>query len=180
MLREAGVNANRRQLTNTKFINLTGDLAELNESFDFVNSFIVFQHIPCVRGQRLFWQLVQRIKPGGIGVVHITYSKSAYGETPFGYWLSSSIIYPMTLIEEFRYFRPILRIIGMRRLKSLLRRKPKTRNRQMQMNAYTLNPLLHLLQVDGVRRVHLEFTDHGGELGAVLFFQKAIDDGYRF
>ena len=42
----------------------------------------------------------------------------------------------------------------------------------MQMNPYNLSELGFLLQSAGIRRFHADFTDHGGELGVFLFFQK--------
>ena len=39
------------------------------------------------------------------------------------------------------------------------------------MNAYGATEVLFLLQSRGVHRVHVEFTDHGGELGLFLFFR---------
>ena len=46
--------------------------------FDLVHSFIVFQHIAPERGKTLFARLIQRIAPGGVGAIHVLYSKSAY------------------------------------------------------------------------------------------------------
>ncbi len=45
----------------------------------------------------------------------------------------------------------------------------------MQMNPYNLREILFCLQRFGVQRFYAEFTDHGGELGVFLFFQKPID-----
>ena len=42
----------------------------------------------------------------------------------------------------------------------------------MQMNAYDLNSVLLIAQRNGVLSCHLEFTDHDGELGVLMFFQK--------
>ena len=45
---------------------------------------------------------------------------------------------------------------------------------EMQMNAYHMNEVLFLIQRAGVRRFHAELTDHGGELGVIIFFQKSL------
>jgi hypothetical protein len=42
---------------------------------------------------------------------------------------------------------------------------------EMQMNAYGATELMFLIQQLGVNRVHIEFTDHGGELGLFFFFR---------
>jgi hypothetical protein len=48
----------------------------------------------------------------------------------------------------------------------------------MQMNDYHLNPLFRILQEAGIRRFHVELTDHGGAYGAILYFQKRDRDHY--
>jgi hypothetical protein len=42
---------------------------------------------------------------------------------------------------------------------------------EMQMNYYNLSELTFVLQRAGVRWFHTELTDHGGALGAFLYFQ---------
>jgi hypothetical protein len=41
----------------------------------------------------------------------------------------------------------------------------------MLMSAYGATEVMFMLQKSGVQRVHVEFTDHGGELGMFLFFR---------
>ena len=41
--------------------------------FDFINSFIVFQHIVPGKGWAIFRDLLGRLNPGGIGAIHFTY-----------------------------------------------------------------------------------------------------------
>jgi hypothetical protein len=43
---------------------------------------------------------------------------------------------------------------------------------EMLMFPHRLNDLLFSAQQAGARTCHLEFTDHGGELGVFLFFQR--------
>jgi hypothetical protein len=43
---------------------------------------------------------------------------------------------------------------------------------EMQMNCYRLNDLFFMVQQTGATGMHCEFTDHGGELGVVLYFQR--------
>ncbi len=40
----------------------------------------------------------------------------------------------------------------------------------MQMNSYGINEILFSMQCLGIPRSHIEFTNHGGELGIFLFF----------
>jgi len=39
------------------------------------------------------------------------------------------------------------------------------------MNEYSLNAVLKIVHDAGARQVHVELTDHGGHLGAALFFR---------
>ena len=43
---------------------------------------------------------------------------------------------------------------------------------EIQMNPYNVNELFFKLQSVGIHKFHVEFTDHGGELGLFLYFQK--------
>ena len=38
------------------------------------------------------------------------------------------------------------------------------------MNPYNMNEILFLMQCQGVQRIYIEFSDHGGELGVFIFF----------
>ena len=42
---------------------------------------------------------------------------------------------------------------------------------EMQMHFYNLSELTYILHTAGVRQVHSELTDHGGAVGAVMFFR---------
>jgi SAM-dependent methyltransferase len=119
------------------------------EAFDLVHSFIVFQHIPCPRGLAIIEELLGRLRDGGVGVLHLTY-----------------------------FNEPPARNSPLRRFARAARRLLRLGSPQMQMNAYDLNPILLALQRAGVRRLHLEYTDHGGCYGVLLFFQKRGDDRY--
>ena len=44
----------------------------------------------------------------------------------------------------------------------------------MQMNPYNVTEMLFIMQSAGILRFQTEFTDHGGELGLFVFFQKPI------
>jgi hypothetical protein len=59
----------------------------------------------------------------------------------------------------------------LRKIKGLVKKKVLM-DPEIQMNPYHLNELFFLVQSSGVHRLHVEFTNHGGELGVFLFFQK--------
>jgi 2-polyprenyl-3-methyl-5-hydroxy-6-metoxy-1,4-benzoquinol methylase len=71
VLREADANAKRLNLTNVEWMD-AGRLAELHGLYDLVISFYVFQHIPSREGERIFATLVDGLRPGGVGAIHLT------------------------------------------------------------------------------------------------------------
>lgn len=50
-------------------------LSNLSGMFDFINSYIVLQHIPPERGYRIISALLKHLKNGGIGSLQFTYAK---------------------------------------------------------------------------------------------------------
>ncbi len=43
---------------------------------------------------------------------------------------------------------------------------------EMKMYRYELNRVIAMIQEEGVKDLHAEFTDHGGEWGVILYFRK--------
>jgi 2-polyprenyl-3-methyl-5-hydroxy-6-metoxy-1,4-benzoquinol methylase len=162
MLAEAGRNCAARGIVNALFTKSSDDLALVPGMFDLVHSFIVFQHIPTSRGIRLLELLLARLQAGGLAAVHLTYSKTSFrssgGKSPLA-------------------GRPVaatLQRLG-RQVERTLRRSIRG-NRyadpEMQMNFYDANSLLFRIQDLGVREAFVEFTDHGGALGTMLYLRK--------
>ena len=148
MLEQAQKNCSEHNLANVELVLSDDELNSVTETFEFVHSALVFQHIPVDRGRLILQRLLTRIKPGGVGAVQVLYSKSIY-ESSFG-------------VEP-----PLAKLKWYQRRKS----EVKSTTLQMQMNPYNVNELLFLLQGQGVKNFHAKFTDHGGELGIFLYFQ---------
>ena len=146
MLLEAKRNCEERQLHNVALMASDDVLSTLTETFDLIHSYIVFQHIPVQRGRTLFVELLKHLRPGGVGAIHLTYSKSSYAST---HGLGPSPDRSPVPLDTLR---------------------PTSEDPEMQMNPYNINELLFSMQRLGFTRTHIEFTDHGGELGAFLFF----------
>lgn len=155
MLLEAKKNCDEHGIDNVQLLKSDDELSLLTRQFDLIHSFIVFQHIPPERGRAIFGRLLQHIPAGGVGAIHFSYSKTQYENT---HGLAPDMP------------EPAMPTIGQMRVSS----QPLTpgADPEMQMNPYHLNELLFLLQKAGVSRLHAEFTDHAGELGVFLFFQK--------
>jgi len=154
MLAEASKNCHERSVTNVSFFKSDDDLSQVSGKFDLVHSFIVFQHIPTARGEKLFEKLVERVQSGGVGILHLTYAKNRKIGRREKIKTALKTKFPLLVnIENLRNGRPFVAPV-------------------MQMNPYNVNCLLFILQTHGVTTTHLEFTDHGGELGIVIYFLK--------
>ncbi len=166
MLAEARRVCGERGLANVSLLPSDDTLSSVTQRFDLVHSCIVLQHIDIVRGRQLFRRLVDLVADGGCGALQVTYGKryhaGSFGQPPprpvpppaprkgWRSWISSHAAQPQpTDVPSEIHGDP-----------------------SMQMNAYNLSELMFVLQSAGVLSLHLEFTDHGGELGVFLFFSK--------
>lgn len=151
MLRKAQDRCDQAGIKNLSLIKGNDDLSTVEGKFDFVTTFIVLQHIPVSRGEVLFRRLLDLVKEGGVGALHITYSRVGVGPDP--------------VRDNNFVVRP--------------ERDPDAPP-QMEMNAYDLNRLFHWMQEEaGIRRFHVEFTNHGGTYGIMVFFRKTSDGTYE-
>lgn len=150
MLNEARRNCASFRLNNVRLLLSDDELTGLTGEYDLVHSYIVFQHIPPERGRVILRRLLDFIAPGGMGAIHVLYGKRIHAET-----------YGMPPPKSGNG------------LPSLMKRVlAPDADPEMQMNPYLLNEFLFLLQSAGVHRLHIEYTDHGGELGVFIFFRK--------
>ena len=154
MLEEARRNSAARKTTNIEWVN-SGDLTEVAGKFDFVHSFIVFQHIPPARGLVLLARLVDLMAPNGIACLQFLYHK----DTPPLKQFLGKIRVNVPLAHNFA---------------NLLYGKPFN-TPLMQKNAYDLNSILNLLQKKGCGGCHIRLEGTGEFQGAVVFFQKRPD-----
>jgi SAM-dependent methyltransferase len=146
MLEEARRNCDERQLRNVRLLQSDDYLSTLPETFDLIQSFIVFQHIPVARGRTILSHLLRRLSPGGVAAIHLTYSKTRFAATHGA---------PPSELPSPPAAAPVI---------------PGKGDPQIQMNSYNMNEILFLMQCQGVKQCHLDFSDHGGELGVFLFF----------
>ncbi|MBL8350009.1 MAG: class I SAM-dependent methyltransferase [Burkholderiaceae bacterium] len=146
MLEEARRNQAAAGLTNLTWLLSDDQLSRVHGHFDMVHSCITFQHIEIPRGRQLFARLLERLTPGGIAAIQITYAKLAFADS-FGQpprRMMPSVPLPAPGVDP-----------------------------EMQMNPYALGELAFLLQQRGMSGFYADFTDHGGELGVFLFAQAA-------
>lgn len=154
MINEAKRNCESVSVRNVMFLRSDDNLSQLNERYDLIHSYIVFQHLPVHRGEAIFKRLLQRLENGGVCVVHFTYAKRSRIAIAIS-WVKSHIPTAKNFINLIRgrpFFAP-----------------------QMAMYSYDLNRLLFLVQQQQIRDFYAEYTDHGGELGILLYFRKDGD-----
>ena len=121
-------------------------------TFDFIHSYIVFQHIPPARGEAIAARLLERLEPGGVAAFHFSYRTPISSIQRFMRWARLSIPFAAATAN-------------------LLRGRPAS-NPYMQVYEYNTARLLELFRAAGCDQAHLEFTDHGGVLGAFFYLRK--------
>jgi len=175
MLNEARKNCEKYSATNVDLRKSDDDLSEVRGEFDLVHSCIVFQHIPFIRGRQIFSNLLSYLKDGGVCAIQLTYAKSIYKDT-LGIAPSSSSLPPPNnhlLFRSKAFMRKLLGAMKPKgRKKTTDHQRPVHSDPEMQMNSYDLNVVFFIIQSMGIETIHVEFTDHGGELGTWLFFKK--------
>ena len=190
MIDEARRNRDAQGLTNVELLVCDDGLSQLSGSFDLVHSFIVFQHIDIPFGRQLFRRLIELLSPGGIAVLHVTYGKTSHAEhfgqpptprsaprpaapAPVASVPEPAAGAPRTLKSIGRWTAPNVPLP----VADAAHDQPQAQaDPQMNMNPYNLSELVFLMQSAGITRFHASMTDHGGELGVVLYFSKPAND----
>lgn len=153
MLREADRNARRMQLSNVEWVP-AANLAELGGRYDLVQSSLVFQHIPVREGERIFATLLRGLRPGGVGVIHVTLRPS-HPLAGLFHWTMKTVPLAYNLLN--------------------LARGRNWSYPHMQMNSYSLNRLGRLLADAGIAEWHTRFlsgTTWRAHDGAIIVFRK--------
>jgi SAM-dependent methyltransferase len=162
MLETARANAQECAATNVSFVQGDDALSRVTGSFDFIHSFIVFQHIPPERGVAIFRRQIELLDADGVGALHFTY---AFGST-------MPPLRRLVIAAQNRI--PLVNASS-----NVLRGRPRGEP-AMQMNEYNVNQLLKILQESGCHDVHLRFSETSvrghGFYGVTLFFRKRQHD----
>jgi SAM-dependent methyltransferase len=173
MLAKAREHERRLSIDNATFAKADDVLSTVAGPFDFINTYIALQHIPPERGERLIRRLIDLLRDSGVGALHLTYSNSNHrhdGMEPPPRGVRATIV---------AFIRTLMRpaVSACRRLAIALG-ITASREPIMLMCNYHLNRVFHFLQQGGVRRMVVQFTDHGGFYGIVLLFRKDPEQGY--
>jgi trans-aconitate methyltransferase len=117
-----------------------------------VHSYIVLQHIPLRSGEALVERLLDRLRPGGVGALHVTFARRASLLRKAVHWSRANVAPLNPLIN---------RLQGRRRNDPL-----------MQMNDYDLGGLLSRLKDRGIGETWIELAENGGQYSALLLFRR--------
>ena len=127
-------------------------MTRLTGTFDFIHSYIVLQHVPPERGERICAALLQKLRPGGIAALHVTY------RTPLSH--------RQRILRWGRSGTPLVGAVA-----NLVKRRPVSAP-YMELYEYDLAAIFELFRASGCTKVHSRFTDHGGLLGALVVGRK--------
>ena len=155
MLSECRANCRAAGVHNVSLGKSDDRLSAASGEYDLVHSFIVFQHIPARRGERLVSKLLEHLRRDGVAVLHFVYGWEATLRQRIAYWI--------------RHHIPLAHAFMNR-----LRRKPVS-DPKMQMNVYDTNRLFRRFAEAGTRILHTEFVRHGAHLGVVFYLCKQND-----
>jgi ubiquinone/menaquinone biosynthesis C-methylase UbiE len=151
MIKESKENCKKQSINNIQFIQSDDNLSLLNDKFNFLHSYIVFQHISPNRGMKIFQNLIKNLENGGIGVVHFIYARDTYYKYIISFlknripFLSNVI----NLIKKRDFYYP-----------------------QMQMFIYDLDEIYYVLRKNSIKPFFRDYTNHSGQLGVCIYFKK--------
>ena len=137
---------------NVKFLLSEGRTLPKTGKFDFINSYIVFQHIETKAGMAIIQQLLDRLEVGGIMQIQATYGNNWPKIKYYHYYLRANYS-----LYNFVY--------------SCLKNRSLKAEPMMQMNPYDPKELFSLFSRYS-NNIHIELTDHTGFLGASYMFKR--------
>ncbi len=151
-------------ITNAAFAVCGDELDRISGSYELIHTFIVLQHIPSRRGMRVVHRLLESLSDGGVCVLHATY---AHREAAC----------PDADAPLARRARQSLRRLAWRNAGPLMRcvrpRVDRSGPAPITSYEYDLNELFRVVQEAGIRHIDIEYTEHAGLYGVILFFQRS-------
>jgi SAM-dependent methyltransferase len=141
MLMEARKNCERFGISNVEFHISDDSLSSLRGQFDFVNSYIVLQHIPPSRGYRIIERLLTLVGPRGCAMLHVSVRRRSSN-------LKKAIYFT-------RHRVPLASVV-FNVLRGRVWNEPFT-----QMNEYDLLTVLEIFTCKGMEDVWVTLEPHG-------------------
>lgn len=159
MLAEARRNAAESGLANIDYRDSLDPDCLKSFSYDLVHSYIVLQHIPVHVGEPIIEKLINAVRPGGIGALHLTIA-------PGSGHLAAAL---RNTIKRNR----LLRVLG-----NLAKRRPWN-SPAMEMNLYRTERIVELLARSGIERFHCVHVDDWGSVGLFFLFRRGLNETGR-
>lgn len=156
MIDEGRRMADALEARNVEFAVSNDGLSGLDpNTFDFIHSFIVFQHIPYNMGERLITRIIELLNDDGVAALHFLYH--------------AELSRPQAVARRLRkHFAPV------HWLANVMQGKP-FRYPLMEKNVYDLNRLFFLLRKHGCGRCMVRLEGVQTMHGIIIFFQKHTD-----
>lgn len=152
ILEKAKTHAVEMGVENIDFLLSEGKTLPETGKFDFINSYIVLQHIETKVGIGIIRQLLDKLEIGGIMQIQATYGNNWPKIKYFHYYLRANYS-----LYNFVY--------------SSLKNRNLKAEPMMQMNPYDPKVLFGLFSKYS-NSIHIELTDHTGFLGASYMFKR--------
>jgi 2-polyprenyl-3-methyl-5-hydroxy-6-metoxy-1,4-benzoquinol methylase len=156
MLAEARANAERLKVENVQFDLADAQLSNAAGEFDFVNSYITFQHIPVRRGLPILSRLVGKVRPGGGFHLHLSLRTDGLSSRAL-WWVSHHIP-------------------GVKIWQNVCAGRPWSAP-AMQMNDYPLNRIVVQLASHGIGEFLVSTEQHAKFLTCSIIGRKPIAQG---
>ena len=152
MLAEAGKNLAERGV-NAELILGDDALTRVGGTFDFIHSYIVLQHIPPNRGERIAAALLDKLRPGGVAALHFTYRM---------------LLPPRQRLSRWARLRAPL--VG--KAWNLAKGR-RANSSSIEVYEYDLARILELFRDASCSDLHLKFTEHGGVRGVMIYGKRS-------
>jgi SAM-dependent methyltransferase len=148
-LAEAGRNADRFAVSNSRWLASDDRLSRITEGVDLFHSYNVLQHMPVERGVAVVRRALELLAPGGVLAVHVPYADRAGPLRRLANWGQAHV--------------PAVHALA-----NVVRRRPWNYP-HMLMNPYDLATLISLARERGCEGVYCKHVDQGRYPGVILF-----------
>jgi predicted O-methyltransferase YrrM len=148
----AAKNLKARNVREFKIFHSVEDLARSGVQADWINSFIVFQHIPPVKGMQILDVLLACLRHGGFVSLHLTFAKDR-----------RMLEWSTRHVEHYR---------SAERTFEVLTEQNAQDHAVQSMYDHDLNHAMVLCVKHDIHEVWLSHVDHGGQHGVMLYGMK--------
>lgn len=140
MIEEARKNCSERGIENVTFVLSDDRLSQVEGAYDFINAYIVFEHIEAGRGLRLIGLLLGLLAPGGVAAIDLCTKRHESAVRRVAVWLKKRFV-PLHYLHNLARGRPMNEPL-------------------IQVNAYDVNAVLSLALDAGMHESFVTLKRH--------------------